>query len=120
MAHEKDTKALANRFSRTGKNPTAKSRIISDKTTSWRPVSYTHLMIQTSEAVKLFEKYGMEDKTKLFKYRRSSYVNIYNLDGFEDYFYGYMAPSTGMLGVFDLFLYDEGFVDVYKRQALSL
>lgn len=25
-------------------------------------------------------------------------------------FYGYMAPSTGMLGVFDLFAYDEGFV----------
>ena len=73
-------------------------------------IPITKRMIQTSEAVKLFEKYGMEDKTKLFKYRRSSYVNIYNLDGFEDYFYGYMAPSTGMLGVFDLFLYDEGFV----------
>ena len=73
-------------------------------------IPITKRMIQTSEAVKLFEKYGMEDKTKLFKYRRSSYVNIYNLDGFEDYFYGYMAPSTGMLGVFDLFVYDEGFV----------
>ena len=73
-------------------------------------IPITKRMIQTSEAVKLFEKYGMEDKTKLFKYRRSSYVNIYNLDGFEDYFYGYMAPSTGMLGVFDLFAYDEGFV----------
>ena len=59
-------------------------------------IPITKRMIQTSEAVKLFEKYGMEDKTKLFKYRRSSYVNIYNLDGFEDYFYGYMAPSTGM------------------------
>lgn len=70
----------------------------------------TKRMVKTSEAVKLFEKYGMEDKTKLFKYRRSSYVNIYSLDGFEDYFYGYMAPSTGMLGVFDLFRYDEGFV----------
>ena len=57
-------------------------------------IPITKRMIQTSEAVKLFEKYGMEDKTKLFKYRRSSYVNIYNLDGFEDYFYGYMAPST--------------------------
>lgn len=73
-------------------------------------IPITKRMIQTSEAVKLFEKYGMEDKTKLFKYRRSSYVNIYNLDGFEDYFYGYMAPSTGMLGIFDLFVYDEGFV----------
>lgn len=70
----------------------------------------TKRMIRTSEAVKLFEKYGMEDKTKLFKYRRSSYVNIYNLDGFEDYFYGYMASSTGILKTFDLFPYDTGFV----------
>lgn len=70
----------------------------------------TKRMIRTSEAIKLFKKYGMEDKTKLFWYRRSSYVNIYTLDGFEDYFYGYMAPSTGILDVFDLFQYDEGFV----------
>lgn len=66
--------------------------------------------IKTSEAVKLFDKYGMEDKTKLFQYRISSYVNIYNLDGFKDYYYGYMAPSTGMLKYFDLFAYDHGFV----------
>lgn len=73
-------------------------------------IPITKKMIRTKEAVKLFEKYGMEDKTKLFKYRRSSYVNIYNLDGYEDYFYGYMAPSTGILKTFDLFTYDEGFV----------
>ena len=33
--------------------------------------------ISTSEAVKLFGKLGMQDKTKLFNYRRSSYVNVY-------------------------------------------
>ena len=26
-----------------------------------------------------------------------------------DYYYGYMAPSTGMLSVFDIFLYEDGF-----------
>ncbi len=66
--------------------------------------------ISTSEAVKLFGKLGMQDKTKLFNYRRSSYVNVYSLEDYQDYFYGYMAPSTGKLGVFDLFMYDEGFV----------
>ncbi len=66
--------------------------------------------VSTDEAISRFEKHGMMDKVKLFKYRRSSLVNIYDIDGFEDYYYGYMAPSTGLLKYFDLFLYDAGFV----------
>lgn len=66
--------------------------------------------IDTDDAIELFSKYGMHDKEKLFRYRRTSKTNIYNLDGFEDYFYGYMPPSTGMLKYFDLQLYEEGFV----------
>lgn len=66
--------------------------------------------LNTDDAVRLFHKHKMYDKEKLFKYRRVSRVNVYELNGFEDYHYGYMAPSTGMLGVFDLFPYDEGFV----------
>lgn len=66
--------------------------------------------MNTDDAVKLFKKHGMEDKVKLFKYRRVSRVNIYELNGYEDYNYGYMAPSTGMLDTFDLYPYDEGFV----------
>lgn len=66
--------------------------------------------ISTDEAIERFEKYGMEDKVKLFKYRRSSFVNVYSVDGYQDYYYGYMAPSTGILKYFDLFLYDKGFV----------
>lgn len=66
--------------------------------------------INTDDAVKLFHNYKMYDKEKLFRYRRVSRVNVYELAGYEDYYYGYMAPSTGMLKVFDLFSYDEGFV----------
>lgn len=66
--------------------------------------------IDTDEAIGLFEQYKMYDKQRLFKYRRVSKANIYNLDGFEDYFYGYMPYSTGCLKYFRLFLYDEGFI----------
>lgn len=66
--------------------------------------------LKTGEAIEKFRKHGMYDKEKLFTYRRSSLVNVYSLDGYEDYYYGYMAPSTGYIEYFDLFLYDKGFV----------
>jgi len=62
------------------------------------------------DAVKLFDEYGMTDKKNLFKYRRNSKVNLYSLNKYVDYYYGYMVPSTGYLKWFDLCLYDEGFM----------
>lgn len=66
--------------------------------------------VSTDEAIELFGNHGMYDKEKLFHYRRVSKVNIYSLNEFEDYHYGYMVPSTGYLKYFKLYLYDEGFV----------
>lgn len=66
--------------------------------------------ITTQEAVSLFHQYGMYDKEKLFRYRRVSRVNIYEVDGFEDYFYGFMVNHTGYLRAFDLIPYEEGIV----------
>ena len=66
--------------------------------------------IPTSEAIKMFRDLGMHDKEKLFKYRSASSTNYYELDGFKDYFYGYMPASTGILKVFDLMLYADGFL----------
>lgn len=70
----------------------------------------TKELMKTRDAIELFREKGMDDKTRLFRYRRSSYVNVYTLEDYKDYFYGYMAPSTGILKVFDLFKYDKGFV----------
>lgn len=64
----------------------------------------------TNDAIQFFKDHGMYDKERLFRFRRSSRVNIYRLNKFEDYFYGYMVPSTGYLKYFELYLYDEGFV----------
>ena len=66
--------------------------------------------ISTEAAIRRFKKYGMKDKEKLFRYRRVSRVNIYELDGFEDYFYGYMMPNAGYIKYFDLIPYNAGFV----------
>ena len=66
--------------------------------------------VNTDEAIALFHKHHMYDKEKLFYYRRVSKVNIYSIDNYEDYFYGYMADHTGYIQHFDLKLYDEGFV----------
>ncbi len=70
------------------------------------------------EALKKFHEAGFTDKENLLGYRRSSKVNMYKLDDFEDYYYGYMVPSTGYIKWFDIFAYDEGFMLVLpERQA---
>ena len=66
--------------------------------------------VNTDEAVALFHKHRMYDKEKLFRFRRVSKVNIYNIGYYDDYFYGYMADHAGYVQYFDLKLYDEGFV----------
>lgn len=66
--------------------------------------------IATFEARKKFGQYRMYDKEELFRYRRASKVNIYNLKGFEDYFYGYMVPDASYLKCFDLKIFEDGFV----------
>lgn len=58
--------------------------------------------IPTAKAIKKFERYGMKDKVHLLKYRRSSAVNIYRIEGFEDYFYGYRRIQQDILKYFDL------------------
>ena len=64
----------------------------------------------TDVAREKFKENGMMDKYELFKYRRGSYVNVYELDGYIDYYYGFMLPSTGYIKYFDLLQYKEGMV----------
>lgn len=66
--------------------------------------------VSTDEAIDIFRNMKMYDKENLFRYRRASKVNIYNLDGMDDYNYGYMARSTGCIKYYDLYRYDDGFV----------
>ena len=66
--------------------------------------------MDTGDAISVFRRYRMEDKAKLFRYRMGSRTNVYSLDGYMDYFYGYMVSNTSLLQQFDLKLYEDGFV----------
>lgn len=72
--------------------------------------------MNTDDAIALFHALGMTDKEKLFRYRRSSRVNIYVLDHYKDYFYGFMVPSTGYLRYYDVTPYEDGFVLLFPDE----
>ena len=69
------------------------------------------------EANALFAQQKMTDKVSLFRYRGSSSVNVYNLDGYYDYYYGYMLPSTGYVRWFDLQRYEDGIVLILPNRS---
>lgn len=73
--------------------------------------------VSTDDAIAMFHKYHMYDKERLFYYRRVSRVNLYSIENFEDYFYGFMANHTGYIQYFDLFLYEGGFILQLPNQA---
>ncbi|MFQ9185842.1 MAG: nucleoside kinase [Agathobacter rectalis] len=75
-----------------------------------KDLTITKHSAKTQYAEQLFKEKGLHDKERLLHYRRSSRVNLYELDGVVDYFYGFMAPSTGMLKYFDIVPYESGFV----------
>ena len=66
--------------------------------------------ISTDDAIELFQRERFIHKAQLFSFRINSHVNVYSLDGFVDYFYGYMVPDTGYIRCFGLQLFENGFV----------
>ncbi|MDD3363682.1 MAG: nucleoside kinase, partial [Syntrophomonas sp.] len=67
-------------------------------------------LINRDEACRIFAGQGQGDKVKLLEYRDKVNVHIYELDGFKEYFYGYMVYRTGMLEKFKLLNYPPGMV----------
>lgn len=64
--------------------------------------------IRTPEAAILFRERGMEDKARLIETAGMAYTSYYELDGYINYFYGCLTPSTGYLNLFDLIPYESG------------
>lgn len=76
----------------------------------WADIPIHKESVSTDTAMRRFAAQGMEDKVRLFQYRRVSAANLYSIEGYEDYHYGYMVPSTGYIKCFDLILHSAGFV----------
>jgi uridine kinase len=67
-------------------------------------------IIDKEEARSIFARQGQLDKVKLLEFRDKDHVHIYELDGFYEYFYGYMLPFTGMVKEFRLINYSPGVI----------
>lgn len=78
---------------------------------------FEKINMKTDEVRELFRRHAMRDKDRLFRYRRVSHTNIYRFGNFEDYFYGYMPPSAGMLKEFYLRLYEGGIMLVLPSMS---
>ena len=68
------------------------------------------------DAIELFKRQGMRDKERLFHYRRGSTINVYSMEGYYDYFYGYMLPSAGYVNLFRIMAYNGGLLLILPRQ----
>lgn len=77
----------------------------------------TKRSLDTDQASRYFDSVGFKGKRELFKFRRESKTNIYSIDGYDNYFYGYMAPSTGYIPAFLVSAYQHGVVlQIPKRK----
>lgn len=72
--------------------------------------------VHTDLAIKMFHDAGFFEKEKLFRFRRVSRVNIYKLEDYIDYYYGYMVYSTGYIDKFSLTRYKDGIVLVIPKK----
>lgn len=66
--------------------------------------------ISYSEACELFEKAGMIETRKQLNYRSPARVQVNTLDDFSDLYFGPLVGSTGLLKIFDIMPYHDGFL----------
>ncbi|WP_054697074.1 nucleoside kinase [Syntrophomonas palmitatica] len=67
-------------------------------------------IVSKEQARQIFTRQGQADKVKLFEFRDKDHVHICELDGFYEYFYGYMVTRTGVIDHFKLFCYPPGMI----------
>ncbi len=71
--------------------------------------------VSIDEAMQIFDENGFEDKKKATKYRPEDTAHFYECDGYINYMFGYMVPSTGYLKEFKLILYFPFIVIQFPR-----
>ena len=87
-----------------------------------RPI--TKLNVDRLEARDYFSKIGDKSKVNVLKYTTNTYITLYKLGQYYDYFYTKMPISTGVLKEFDFtFISKEGFVlrfpTIYSKDKIK-
>ena len=79
----------------------------------------TRKFFNLEEASILYKNQGNLDKVKLLQFREEEYVNLYECQGYVNYMYSLMVPSTGYLKEYNMFPYGAGFIIQYPRAEVG-
>ena len=73
-------------------------------------IPFVQVEEETAKVVELFRGRGMEDKALLLETSDLIYSRYSMLDGYIDYFYGCLTPSTGYISMFDIQPHNGGYL----------
>jgi uridine kinase len=79
-------------------------------------IPFTKVTVSIDEARKIFIERGREDRHRAIENREKDYVTLYIFDDIEDYFYGYMVPSSGYLKLFAVEADNGGIVLILPKK----
>ena len=72
-------------------------------------------LVTREEAAEIYKANHCDDKIDILKYRPDDKVHLYSCDGYVNYLYGYMVPSTGFLTHYKMKLFAPGLIIQYPR-----
>ena len=67
------------------------------------------------EILNIYQEHGFYHKVELFRYRPEDTAHIYECNGYYNYMYSRMVPSTGYIRSWKLIKYGEGVIIQYPR-----
>lgn len=76
-------------------------------------------ILSKAEAKKVFEKEGYQDKIDILEYRPEKTCHLYECNGYKNYMYNRMVPSTGYVSKYALKYYHPGIIIQYPRPELG-
>ena len=71
------------------------------------------------EAVEIYKKHRLFDKLDALEYRPEKTIHLYECDGYCNYMFSRMVPSTGYIKLYELFYYSPGMILQYPRAEVG-
>lgn len=76
-------------------------------------------VVSKEEAAKVYADHHLDDKLAILKYRPEKTVHLYDCDGYLNYMFSHMVPSTGYLTSYKIKLYSPGIIIQYPRSECN-
>lgn len=76
-------------------------------------------ILSKEEARKILEKEGFTDKLEILDYRPEKTCHLYDCNGYKNYMYNRMVPSTGYINKWKIRYYHPGVLIQYPREELK-